>query len=159
MTTMDEIPKRPADVLPMSSEQFMFAVQVGNAAGAYRMPMESPAGFGISLEMEDGITQRFRLNDVPENRFGIALKQHFGNDRLALASFMLRWFALVRILKCDECQTYIRPDSDSGARLIHSSVFDVAATQPLNESWEFDRDTFFTPVAELSAIDPNSPTA
>jgi hypothetical protein len=87
------------------------------------MPLESPAQFGVALEAQDGTIERFRFTDGPENRFGLALKQHFGGDPPVFVSFMLRWFALQRVLRSAECQVYVRPVANERAKLIHSSVF------------------------------------
>ncbi len=155
MPSAGQIPQTPEDVVQFSGDQFMFAVQLGNAAGGYRMPLESPAKFGISLATEDGRIERFQFTDGPENRFGLALKQHFGGNPRIFGSLMLRWFALQRILRSAECQLYIRPVPNGAAKLVHSSVFEVAGSQQLNASWEFDDQPFFARVAEIYALDPN----
>jgi len=149
------IPRTPADVVQFVGDDFLFAAQLGNAAWSFRMPMDSPAKFGFTIGREDGSSERFQLADNPLNRFGLAVREHFSGDPAKTMSFLMRWFALMRIIRLEECQKYIRPEPDDSSRLIHSSVFDVAATQPLNQEWEFDSGEFFDRVAELYAKDPN----
>ena len=66
---------------------------------------------------------------------------------------MLRWFAFHKVQDRPECGPYMR-DSPEG-RMLHTSVVDGAAAHPLNGSWEFETESFFQRVAELSALDPD----
>ena len=153
MDPQNEMPSSPSEVISISAEDFAFAMQLGDAAFAFKMPMESPSKFGFNVELEKGTVQRFQLTDHPLNRFGIAVRNHFRDDRVKAASFMLRWWAFRKMLDSDRCKPYIRTEAD--ARYVHSSVFDIAASQQLNEDWNFDEDAFFGRVAELYALDPD----
>ena len=155
MTIFDGMPTSPTDVVEIAPEEFAFAMQVGDAAGAYRMPMESPSRLGVSIEMSPGDIQRIQLTDHPMNRFGMAVREHFGDDKRKMASFLMRWFALMKVMALPECQRYIRDEEGTSACLVHSAVFDAAAQMPLNEEWHFDTPAFFAKVGELYALDPD----
>ena len=149
----NEIPTEPEEVGPIAPEEFRFALEVGVAAGSFQMPMESPSKYHFAIKDEDGAVDEYQFTDTPMNRFGMAVKEHFGADRLKMASFMLRWFAFHKVVELPACAPYIRETAEG--RSIHSSVMDTAAQHPLNREWEFDETTFFKRVAELYAIDPN----
>jgi hypothetical protein len=153
MDSQNEAPSSPSEVFSISAEDFAFAMQLGDAAFAFKMPMERPSKFGFNGELEKGTVQRFQLADHRLNRFGIAVRNHFGDDRVKAASFMHRWWAFRKMLESDCCKPYIRTEAE--ARDVHSSVFDVAASQQLNEDWNFDDGAFFGRVAELYALDPD----
>lgn len=145
---------RPNDAVPVSVDDFLFAMQVGMAAGSFRMPMVSPTEYGFTIETADDQSHRLQLADHPLNRFGLAVREHFAGDHALFKSFMWRWFALLNVLELQDCKPYIQREPNASFKLIHSSVLTVAATEPLQDDGEFDHQQFFARVAEAYAADP-----
>lgn len=143
----------PGEVPALTSEAFQFAMQVGQAAGAMRMPMDSPSHYGLTLDDGESST-RVQFTDTPTNRFTLAVRNHFGADRALFMAFMLRWFALGRLLKHPQMALYVK-DAQDGEALIHTCLFEAAATEPLTDDYEFDETHFFGRLAELYAQDPD----
>jgi hypothetical protein len=130
-------PRTPADVITFSGQSFARAVQVGSAASVSRAPVKTSTKLGGAPRA-----------DHPMNRFAVAVQEHFGDDRSKFTSFWLRWTALAKILNHPSAAPYTQSPAGTGAQSIHASVFDTAATMPLNEMWEFEPDSFYAEVAK-----------
>jgi len=85
---------------PVSSDAFLFAIEIGNAAISHRTSIQSPLAFRVALRRPDGRVATFRLADVPENRFALAIREQFGNGPTFIA-ILNRWFACQSLLGID----------------------------------------------------------
>ena len=85
----------------VSPDQFLFAIEVGNAAISHRTPIQSPLAFRIAVRGPEGDVQMFRLADVPENRFALAIREQFGNGPTFIA-ILNRWFACQSLFGADD---------------------------------------------------------
>jgi hypothetical protein len=134
------MPRRPADVITLTGDAFARAVQVGTAASQSRAPMKKSAAIIASAKP-----------DHPMNRFAVAVQDHFG-DRATFTAFWLRWAALTKILNDPAAAPYTQTTAGGGAQAIHASVFDTAATMPLNDAWEFEAQAFYAEVKRRHAL-------
>lgn len=142
---------RPEKAVPVDPEHFTFALQLGSAAGTYRMPMKSPAEAGMTLEMPDGTVQGIGFTDVPLNRFAFAIRDHFGSDRKSFTSFMMRFFALQRLSDSKRMKKWVRKvEGEPDAVEVHQAVSVAAATLPLSAKGSFDANVFFKKVEETA---------
>ena len=145
--------------LPVEPEELLFAFQLGNAAGTHQMPIDNPETKEINLLDEDsGEIQQIRLKDNHINRFGGAIAQEFGEDESKFYSIMTRISSLMRILSDDErVKPYLKDDpDDSGNTMINNVLFEVMAKFPISRDGEFDKDTFFKEVKELTGNSKNT---
>jgi len=140
---------------PVSSDEFLFAIEVGNAAISHRLPIQSPLAFRIALRRRDGQVQRFRLADVPENRFALAIREHFGNGPTFVA-ILNRWFACQSLLAVDDRMYHYVERLPGGRLRVSDALLKACATEPLLPPWAqaFDPDSFFQRVARLAARMP-----
>ena len=148
-----EWPKIDPDLLkPVDPEQFGFAIQLGSAAGSYRMPMDSPSTRGVTIDEGGGKIRRLTFTDIPENRFFMAIRDHFGSDHLTFQRVSFRWFALQNLHRSPKMKEWTKPDpEDPKAILISEAVFRAAACCPFTGGLEFDEETFFKTVRKLAA--------
>ncbi len=138
--------------LPVDAEELQFALQLGNAAGTHKMPIDNPETKGIDLfDEESGEIQEIRFIDNPINRFGGAIAKEFGEDESKFYSIMNRIAALMRLFSDDErVKPYLKEDpDDSEHTMINNALIEVMAKFPISEDGEFDKDTFFSEVQEL----------
>src|SRR5438093_5713348 len=98
----------PEKTKPVDPEHFAVAVQVAAAAYSYRMPMESPAKQGLTLEMPDGNVEEIILSDVPLNRAALAIRDHFAPDMEMAGCALMRWMALMKVRSSEKMQKWVR---------------------------------------------------
>jgi hypothetical protein len=138
--------------LPVDPEELQFALQLGNAAGTYQMPIENPETKGIDLfDEESGEIQEIRFKDNPMNRFGGAIAKEFGQDESKFYSIMNRIAALMRLMSDDErVKPYLKTDPTySEDTMINNVLIEVVAKFPISDDGELDKDAFFREVKEL----------
>lgn len=122
--------------MTFTGEDFARAVQVGSAASVSRAPIKKTAKLVAAPRA-----------DHPMNRFAVAVQEHFGNDRQKFTSFWLRWTALAKILNHPAAAPYTQSPG-GGAQSIHASVFETAATAPLDKTWGFEPNSFYEEVGK-----------
>lgn len=100
---------------------------------------------------------RLYLTDIPENQMGMSIvaecRKRFPDKKQAentSQSFLFRWFALCIARDEGRLGEFIKPSGTPGAELVHSAVFEVAASCSLNsdEKGGFN-DSFEQRVREL----------
>ena len=144
----------------VSTDEFLFAIEVGNAAISHRTPIQSPLAFRIAVRGPHGDVQTFRLADVPENRFALAIREQFGNGPTFIA-ILNRWFACQSLVGADD-RIYRYVEHRPGGRLrVSDALLKACATEPLLPPWAqaFDANSFFQRVARLAAPHDACPIA
>jgi hypothetical protein len=150
MTNDEWTHPNPDEFIPLDEEEFEFVMQLASAAGAYRMPMESPQKQGISLLKEDGSITELRLTDIPENRMAMAVRDHFEGepDRdQRFKSGMLRVMAFGEMASSPRLAEWVRKEEGE----VHQVMIHAAARAPLTGKLRFDEDAFVKIVEELIA--------
>jgi len=135
-----------------SPDEFLFAIEVGNAAISHRLPIRSPLAFRVAVRRSDGRAETFRLADVPGNRFALAIREQFGNGPTFLA-ILHRWLACQSLFGVDDrVYTYVTQGPHGRVR-VSDAMLNACAVEPLLPPWAqaFDPDTFFERVARLTA--------
>lgn len=153
------MPDLPLENIPaVDPEQFKFAVILASVAFSCRMPMESPATQGVTLQMEDGSTQTISFKDVPENRAMMVLRDHFSRDHEAFSAAAIRFFALLHVLKSPRMKPWTKPaEDDPRSIMIHDAVFRAGATVLLSADSNFNEAAFFAKVKEYAAAAEHQP--
>ncbi len=153
MTEQDDEPRflRPEEVKPVDVEEFSFALAVGGAAYAYRMPMSSPSENKILLEDEEGNIEEIRLTDVPLNRAALAIRDQCRGDMEMFQSIMHRVFAFMNLRNHEKMQRWTKQSDDPEQIGIHSAVIEAAATLPLDQYGHFEPNRFFQTVEVIAA--------
>jgi hypothetical protein len=140
----------PDKSIPLTPEEFFFAMSLGSAAYSFRMPMQSPASRSLELRDEDDSVTELRFRDIPLNRMGFALAEHF-EDRTKFDSFMYRFWALGRLRDDLRMAAYLKEEPASEQIGIHAAVLEAAAVLPLQADGNFEPDVFFQHVAGIIA--------
>ncbi len=154
---MDEIEdlkpfKRPDQLGPMDRDQFFFAFQIANSAGALSMPVNNPEQFGINLvDEEEESVKEIRFTDIPINRALLAVKKHFGDDTDSFQNFAMRFFAMFPVLGSDQVKKWEKTDPDDHRMaLLHPAVIYAGAEANLDEEGNFNQRTFFEIVDRIA---------
>jgi len=137
---------------PVSADEFLFAIEVGNAAISHRLPIKSPLAFRVTVRGPNGQEQTVRLADVPQNRFALAIREHFGNGPI-LVAILSRWFACQSLFGVDDrIYDYVTHAPDGRVR-VSDALLRACALEPLLPPWAqaFDPETFFERVTRLSS--------
>jgi hypothetical protein len=94
----------------------------------------------------------FGFSKEPANLFAMAVLRHFRVRREPhkFEVFMARFRAFLRLFKHDQMKPFLRR-GDDGSEELNVAVFEVVATQRLNENWEFDPKSFFQNAREVAA--------
>src|SRR5688572_9644362 len=130
----------PPKIGPVSAEELTFALAVGSAAAAGKIPQSGVKGMGINIA-DDGDVSRLELTDIPINRAAIAVRGQF--PREAFRPIMMRLFALGEAMRDERMTPYVRDaDDGSGAIEMHEAVVEIAAVMPLNRKGNFNLATF-----------------
>ena len=134
----------------VSSDEFLFAIEVGNAAISHRMPTKSPLAFRVAVRRPNGHVQTFRLADVPENRFALAIREQFGNGPKFVA-ILNRWCACQSLVLDARIYRYVERQSGGRVR-VADALLNACATEPLLPPWAqaFDPDSLFARAAALT---------
>jgi len=137
--------------ITLDREEFSMAINVANAAGSFRMPMEkTPREYHVDLQFEDGRIQRIVPTDIPENRQMLAILDFYKGDRDKSFSTMMRYFALRDVMFEPEMKEWIKADDDNPERQwICAAVYYAAAETPLNAEGRFDKADFFERVKRI----------
>ncbi len=136
----------PANISPLDPDEFIAALQYAVMVMEYEFLEEIPVIGKPFLATDAGL---LALTNVPENRFGLAIAQHFRDEEEKFLSFMWRFFALRRLFKHPSMKKYIRETGDE--REIHCAVFEVAATHQLSDNYVFTSAAFFEEVRRVAA--------
>ncbi len=130
------------------------AVQIGDAACAGRMPVNSPSSYTVSITQMDGTVAKVPLADIPANRIGLSIREHCESVGLSFNDVMYRWMAFCEVLKSDRSSKWRRTAEDDPTReWFHESLAFVASELELNAEWQFDDEKFFERVEELNLAD------
>jgi hypothetical protein len=76
----------------------------------------------------------------------------FGEDTNRAVVWLVRFRALQKLKAEGRMDRWIRNRSETDRQLLCGGMFAVAATQPLNERWEFDSFAFFDAVEALNRV-------
>lgn len=135
----------PQDIAPVDPDEFIAAYEYAVFVADYEFVEEIPA-IGESIVMTD--IGQLKLNNVFDNRFGLAAARYFNAGQKFL-DFMWRAFALRQILRHPSMKEYKRQRSDHSQ--VHCAVFEVAATEKLSDKYEFEPEAFFQKVRDVAA--------
>jgi len=135
----------------VSSDEFLFAIEVGNAAISHRTPITSPLAFRVAIQRPDGQVQTFRLADVPGNRFALAIREQLGNGPTFVA-ILHRRFACQSLFGVDDRIYNYVTQGPQGRVCVSDALLKACALEPLLPPWAqaFDPDSFFERVARLT---------
>lgn len=141
----------PDEIIPLDPDEFFAAHEYASMVADNELLEEIPV-LGSRLKFED---QMFRFANVPENRFGFAVMKFFRERKHDKGwSFMMRFFAMMSLMNRaghdPEMQPYVRKNKD-GRFEFHRAVFEVAATQKLDDRFEFSPEIFLGSVKEIAA--------
>jgi len=129
-------------IAPVEPAELSFALAVGSAAAAKRIPGAGVGGMGIDIQAEDGEIERLELTDVPMNRAAMAIRDQFPREKFM--PLMFRGWALGALFDDERMAPYLREDAaDPKACEVHEAVMDVAAVMPLNKDGQYNASAFF----------------
>jgi hypothetical protein len=74
----------------------------------------------------------------------------FGDDTNRAVVWLVRFRALQKMKADGRMDRWVRTRSEADRQSLCGDIFEIAATQPLNERWEFDASTFFQAVEALT---------
>jgi hypothetical protein len=74
----------------------------------------------------------------------------FGDDTNRAIVWMLRFRALQKVKADGRMERWIRNRLEADRQSLCGEIFEIAATQPLNERWEFDSFSFYQAVEALT---------
>jgi hypothetical protein len=142
---MKKLVPSPEEVEPIEAREFMdayvFAMTVsrGNVPDQIRNPREH------KFRVEDRVVA---LNDIPMNRFGLALAQKFDGRDATFRSFMWRFWALLEMLESPLLSDFVR--TREGVLEAHPAILFVAAQMRLNAKLQFDEQAFVSEVGRIA---------
>jgi hypothetical protein len=143
---MTRFPARPVDVDALDHEEFVFVLHLSDAASRCRIPVPHTTP---TVHMSDGVHHHeLRLQDGLGPRMFVAVCDHFGDDANRAAVWLLRFWALQALKADPRMVRWVRAASVNWNE-VYEGVFEAAATQPLNERWEFNAEDFFSTVEAL----------
>jgi hypothetical protein len=123
----------------MDAYVFAMTVSRGDVPDQIRNPREH------RFRYEDRV---IALNDIPMNRFGLALAQKFDGRDSAFRSFMWRFRALLEMLESPLLAEFVR--TRGGVQEAHPAVLFVAAQMRLNTKLQFDEQAFASEVERIA---------
>ncbi len=148
----------PHDVQPLDPDEFMILVQIAQAAGMYKVPLEGKAR--RMFTPPDYGRGGYVLRDTPFNRASVALVEQCEGDPGKVHSVITRWSAIGKMIESPSIEPWTQevPDEPE-ATLIHPAVFYVGATMEYGFDPEgFDEAEFFRRVADAAAeLDVDEP--
>jgi len=138
---------RPEDVIPLGPEEF-FAANEYAVMVAENEFLEDVPGLNTNFKIGDRI---LRLSRTSEARFGLAAMRFFrGRTHDKGYSFLMRMFAMARVMKNGKMKPYFKKLKDGGVAF-HEAVYEVAATEKLNTRFEFSPESFLRSVKRVAA--------
>jgi hypothetical protein len=134
---------------PLDPDEFITVLRLGERA-VHDRPV--PPDTILKLEVRPGMVQDLTFNDVPINRFLMAIRDYFWDQgrEADYDSFGARHWALLRMLDHPRCIPYRRRGEDSQVE-IDEAVVRVAATAPLTKRFTFNAKDYFARVAAVVA--------
>jgi hypothetical protein len=151
--TLPFVPPQFSEIGPIDVEEFRFVVQLANAAGSFKMPMDSPLLGGIKLVGEDGSIRKLAHPNVAIHRASVAIRDHYEDDPAGFFAAATRFFAFLMIQRSERMEAWREDSDEPGTTLVNEAVLDAAATQPLNDNGEFAEDEFFSAVERIAAAE------
>ena len=138
-------------IIPLDPDEFFAAHEYAAMVAESEFLEEIPV-LGSKLKCEDGT---FSFANVAENRYGFAVMKFFrGRKHDKGWSYMVRFFAMTgvmrRLMEREEMRQFVKKGAD-GRFEFHRAIFDVAATQTLNEQFEFSAESFLEAVKQTAA--------
>lgn len=133
--------------MPLDPDEFFAAHEYALMVTENEFLEELPV-LKSSLRIKDRIV---RFSNVPENRYGLAIMRFFRDRKHDKGwSFIARFSAMNSVMNQMRHETVMQPymkEGDSGLEF-HRAVFDVAATQKLNSTFEFSSASFARSVTQ-----------
>jgi len=138
----------PENLAPLNSAEFMEAYSYAGLSSERESCDELLPRESTLIETSDGFT----LGNTLFNRFGFALKRHFGDRDDKLHSFLWRFFAFQALFKHEHelMSRYLKGSGND--QEIHHAVFHVVATHALTSDCKFDPSSFFAEVQRIARL-------
>ena len=138
-------------IIPLDPDEFFGAHEYAAMVAESEFLEEIPV-LRSKLKCEEGT---FSFANVTENRYGFAVMKFFrGRKHDKGWSYMVRFFAMTGVMRRladhEQMQRYIKKGAD-GRFEFHRAIFDVAATQTLNDEFEFSGEPFLDAVKQTAA--------
>lgn len=136
-------------VPPLDRRKFIDAFHLSNKAAMFPgNPFPDPTSKGFAIGNEDGTATEYSFGDTPMNRATFAVKKRYGDDRMFMPIFMLRFMALQEILEHPECAKWITAGEGDSMEISEATIY-AAAVAPMTEELQFDPATYFPLVEEI----------
>ncbi len=127
----------PSEAVAFELEEFRFVFSLAVHAGHLSIPA-SERMFGPLEHEPDGPS--LRAANIPINRAGAAVLDHYEGGGVQYHSFMCRFFAFMDLVSSGALDAWMPESTESpGAREIHPAVIDVAARIPLTRKGKFPK--------------------
>ena len=128
--------------LPVSPDELLYALKVGNAAALNQMPLKHTPGQGLTIvDEETGKEQTVHFADNAVDRFGVAVAREFDNMGSKFFSLMTRIGALMRLLEDDRARPYVETEGEYTK--IRNAMIENMASFPISPEGFLDVDQFF----------------
>lgn len=146
-------PHEIIQIIPLDPDEFFAAHEYASMVAESEFLEEIPV-LGSKLRCEEGT---FSFANVAENRYGFAVMKFFRGRKYDKGwSYMVRFFAMTGVMRRladhEQMQRYIKKEQGGNGRFeFHRAIFDVAATQTLNNEFEFSHESFLEAVKQTAA--------